>query len=144
LQAMETLDLIEHLPVGMSLFDNTQRLVVANAAYFSLLDLPRDRIIPGMPVADILAYMEQRGEFRGAGKSALDHIGLITSETPHRFERARPNGRWLDIRGVPMGGGLLRTYIDITEEVERRWRYESRIVDLKAHVAALEAQLAGA
>jgi PAS domain-containing protein len=141
MQNFDATHVLEQLPVGMSVFDSAQRLVTANAAYFSLLDLPRDRIVPGTPILDILAYMEQRGEFRGTGQSALDHMSLITSPGPHRFERARPNGRWLDIRGVSLGDHLLRTYVDITEEVERRWRYEARIVDLKAQVAALEAQL---
>jgi PAS domain-containing protein len=143
LQITDAAELLEHLPIGMSFFDSAQRFVLANAAYFALLDLPRERVTPGMAVAEILAYMEQRGEFRGTGKSALDHVSLMTTATPHRFERARPNGRWLDIRGVPHAGGLLRTYADITDDVERRWRYEARIVDLKAEVAASELRLSG-
>lgn len=141
MESILALQIAEPLPVGISLFDGAQRLVYGNAAYFSLLDLPRDRFVPGTQIADMLTYMEARGDFRGTGTSAQDHLGLIASGIPHRFERARPNGRWLDIRGVPTGDGLLRTYSDITEEVERRWRYEARIVDLKAQVDALESRM---
>jgi PAS domain-containing protein len=140
---LDPMDVLETLPIGISVFDDTLRFVMGNAAYFALLELPRDRIVAGMPVVDILGLMEQRGEFRGTGKSALDHISLISSAAPHRFERARPNGRWLSIQGIPCAAGLLRTYVDITDDVERRWRYEARIVDLKTDVLALEARLAG-
>jgi diguanylate cyclase (GGDEF)-like protein len=53
---------------------------------------------------------------------------LAQERKPHVFERARPNGTVLEIRGAPIeGGGFVTTYLDVTEQ--------RRTQSLVAHLA---------
>ena len=55
-------------------------------------------------------------------------MALARKREPHVYERRRPNGTIVEVRGVPLnGGGFLTTYFDVTEQ--RRTR------DLIAHMA---------
>ena len=58
-------------------------------------------------MADIFRLNAKRGEY-GPG-DVEDHVrkrlSLVHQRLPHSFERTRPNGRVLEIRGVPIEGG---------------------------------------
>lgn len=46
---------------------------------------------------------------------------LIRKRVPHIFERVRPNGRVVEIRGTPIaGGGFVTSYTDVTENRQRQ------------------------
>jgi signal transduction histidine kinase len=70
------------------------------------------------------------------------------SGNPTHFRRQGPNGRWLDVRGVPTAdGGWLGSYRDITEEVGREHELRDAYERLEEQAAALCAtaeDLAGA
>jgi len=60
----------------------------------------------------------ERGEY-GPGcveQQTSSRVALARKCEPHHFERVRPNGRHLEVRGAPMeGGGFVSTHFDITE-----------------------------
>ena len=67
--------------------------------------------------ADVLAYQWQAEEFCCTPEKFQEFIrsgGIL--DQPHVYERRRPNGTVLEIRSTPLpGGGVVRTYTDVTE-----------------------------
>ncbi|WP_204279115.1 PAS-domain containing protein, partial [Klebsiella aerogenes] len=62
-------------------------------------------------------------------------IELAKARKPHVFERQRPDGITIEVRGAPVeGGGFVTTYIDVTE----RRRNEARIEHMAHHDALTE------
>jgi signal transduction histidine kinase/CheY-like chemotaxis protein len=111
---------IGNLPCGLSVFDAELNLVAANAEFRRLLDFP-PALFESSPVRfeDIIRFNAKRGEY-GAGdvesavRAIVDRARQPTA--PHHFERVRPNGLPLEIRGAPMpGGGFVTTYTDVSE-----------------------------
>ena len=74
-----------------------------------------------------MRFNAERGEY-GPGDidSIVRHrVELARLREPHEFRRVRPNGRILEIRGVPLGeGGFVTTYTDVTE----RQHYEDQLL----------------
>jgi signal transduction histidine kinase len=57
--------------------------------------------------------------------------------TPHYFERTRPNGRTIEVRGTPLpGGGFVTIYTDITE----RKAAEAELVRHRDHLQEMVAE----
>lgn len=66
---------------------------------------------------DIVLFNAQRGEYGAGDPDALADalIDKARDPVPHHFERARPNGTIIEIRGMPLqDGGFVTTYTDIT------------------------------
>ena len=109
---------LENLPCGLSVFDADLKLVATNTAFGRLLDFPVGRFDkPGTPFDDIIRFNAARGEYGPGDVEALVHEIVGRARRPsvaHQFERVRPDGMALEIRGAPMpGGGFVTTYTDI-------------------------------
>ena len=111
--------ILEHLPCGLSVFNAEQQLVSYNSQYQSLLDFP-DQLFDAEHgrFEDFIRFNAERGEY-GDGPvetTVRDIVRRATVPSTHIFERQRPDGRWLEVRGGPMpGGGFVTTYTDITD-----------------------------
>jgi PAS domain S-box-containing protein len=108
---------LEHVDQGISVVDRDLRLVAWNTRLLDLLGFPREFGQRGKPLADFFRYNAERGEY-GPGDPE-DHVaqrvGLARRFEPHCFERTRPDGTVIEIRGNPLpGGGFVTTYTDIT------------------------------
>ena len=83
----------------------------------ALLGLPESLLASHPHVQALSKYQWEAGEFDNVPeelKAMIRKAAMIT--TPHLYERTRPNGRVLEIRTTPMpGGGLVRTFTDITD-----------------------------
>jgi hypothetical protein len=125
---------LEHLDQGFSIFDGNFRLAAFNRHFLELLDFPEDMGQLGRPLADFFRYNADRGDY---GPEPIDDLvearmALAAKAEPHRFERVRPNGTVIEVRGQPLpGGGFVSTYTDITER--KRWED-----DLEAAKSAAE------
>ncbi len=111
---------IENLPCGLSVFDGELNLVVANGAFRRLLDLPATLFeTPPTRFEDIIGFNAARGEYGGGDLATTVQTIVERARAPsvaHQFERERPDGTPLEIRGAPMpGGGFVTTYTDISE-----------------------------
>ena len=110
---------IESIPSAVSLFDRDQELVLHNQELLRLLDFP-DSLIAQKPVTlkALFRFNAERGEY-GPGEPESIVAALLTrakNPEPHHIERTRPNGKTLDIRGVPLSdGGFVTIYTDVTE-----------------------------
>jgi diguanylate cyclase (GGDEF)-like protein len=111
---------IDNFPGGLLLFDGELKLVLCNAQQRRLLDYPDSLFANGNPgLEEIFAFNAARGEY-GPG-DVEDHVrirmDLVAKKRAHVFERKRPNGTILEIRGMPLaGGGFVTTYLDVTEQ----------------------------
>jgi PAS domain-containing protein len=131
-------------PSGIALFDSCHHLQFVNPGLRHLLDLPESVAPLGITISRYVDILVDRREFVGltGEDSARQRVEAVKSGTAITTERARPNGRWLEIHHIPIAaGGLLVIYMDVTARVERRWRTEQLILDLKTRVAQLEEQL---
>ena len=101
------------------MFDGDLRLIATNGEFRRLLDFPDDLVErPGVGFEDVIRFNAERGEY-GPGDVAAQVQGMIDRArgfcTPHQFERVRPNGTVLEVRGGPMpSGGFVTTYTDVS------------------------------
>ena len=67
----------------------------------------------------LFRFNAARGEY-GPGdleEQVSRRVELVSQRKAHVYERTRPNGTVLEIRGVPIaGGGFVTTYFDVTEQ----------------------------
>jgi diguanylate cyclase (GGDEF)-like protein len=124
---------IDNFPGGISVFDSKLRMVLCNEQQKRLLDYPDELFASGYPTLEqIYRFNAARGEY-GPGdvdEHVRTRMALASERKAHIFERARPNGTVLEIRGVPLeGGGFVSTYLDVTEQR----RYQSLIAHLAHH-----------
>jgi diguanylate cyclase (GGDEF)-like protein len=130
--------IIKNFPGAITLFDADLRLVAHNAQLKELLDLPDSLLSkPDLHFEDLARFNVGRGEY-GPGDPEQQVAAILARARnfqPHKFERVRPNGMVLEIRGMPLpNGGFVTIYIDMTE----RKRAEERI-----RVMALQDALTG-
>ncbi|NWL79740.1 hybrid sensor histidine kinase/response regulator [Pseudomonas taiwanensis] len=108
---------IENITQGISVVDQSLRLVAWNRRYLELFDYPEGLISVGRPIADIIRYNAERG-LCGPGE-VESHVARrlfwMRQGTPHTSERLFPNGRVIELIGNPMpGGGFVMSFTDIT------------------------------
>ncbi len=110
---------IENLPCGLSVFDADLNLVASNAELRRLLELP-DTLFERTPLRfeDVIRFNAARGEYGACDieavvKAKVDQVRAPL--VPHSYERVRPDGTPIEVRGAPMpGGGFVTTYIDVS------------------------------
>ncbi len=129
------LALVEKLPFGVSIVDANLRLIAYNDRFIELLGFPRELFKTGDPFEKFARFNAERGEYGPGDIEAMvrERVALAASPTPHHLVRKRPDGRVLDIRGMPLPeGGFVTTYFDVTERQraeERLKESESRFRD---------------
>jgi hypothetical protein len=113
---------LEHLNQGFSIFDRDFRLAAFNRPFIELLDFPDEMGRLGRPLSDFFRFNANRGDYGPGNVDELvaERMALAAEAQPHCFERVRPNGTVIEIRGQPLpSGGFVTTYTDITER--KRW-----------------------
>ena len=112
-----TLGGLDYLHEAISIFDHQLRLVVWNRRFAELLDFPPDLLRVGLPFAELIGYNARRGEY-GPGDPEVqtaERVRRAQEFQGHCFERTRPDGAVLEIRGEPINGsGFITVYEDIT------------------------------
>ncbi|MBB3104805.1 PAS domain-containing hybrid sensor histidine kinase/response regulator [Azomonas macrocytogenes] len=108
---------IENITHGISVVDQSQRLVAWNRRYLEIFEYPEGMVYIGRPIADIIRFNAERG-LCGPG-DADGHVAKrlfwMRQGTPHTSERLFPNGRVVELIGNPMpGGGFVMSFSDIT------------------------------
>lgn len=111
---------IENFPGGISLFDSDLQMVLCNKQQRLLLDYPDELFANGFPALEqLFRFNASRGEYGpGDNEEHVDRrMALVRERRPHVYERTRPNGTIVEVRGTPLeGGGFVTTYLDVTEQ----------------------------
>ncbi|WP_174567081.1 PAS domain-containing hybrid sensor histidine kinase/response regulator [Rhodanobacter sp. B04] len=108
---------LENVSQGISVVDAQMRLVAWNRRYLELFDYPDGMVHVGVPVAELIRRNAEMGEC-GPGEvdghvaRRIDHMRAGSS---HLFQRLRPDGTVIEMRGRALpGGGYVTTYTDVT------------------------------
>lgn len=138
------LDLLDQ---AIAVFDATPKLVTWNKAMLRLLDFPESMVRVGTPFEDFARFNAERGEYGPGEVETLvrERVAAARSFQPHYVERARPNGRILAVRGVPIPNlGFVSLWTDITEQRHYAEVIEQQNVQLEARVRERTAELEAA
>jgi len=110
---------IENIGLGISVVDQQLRLVAWNRPYVDMFNYPEGLICIGREIEEIFRHNAQTGEYGPGDVEDQVHRRLqsIKAGRPHGYERYRPDGTVLAVRGNPMpNGGYVNTYMDITQQ----------------------------
>ncbi|MGE0611709.1 MAG: PAS domain S-box protein [Hyphomicrobiales bacterium] len=109
---------IANFPGGISIFDGNLNLLMANQQFYEMLGFPQDRLAVGANLEAFFRFNAERGEY-GPGdieQQVRERMELAWKFEAHHFERERPDGTILEVRGFPIPeGGFVTSYVDITE-----------------------------
>jgi diguanylate cyclase (GGDEF)-like protein len=107
---------LAHMSHGLIMVDADGIVVLSNHLACELLDLPLQLMASRPRFCDVVGHQWRMGEFADAEPDADVRIG--SGQVPSQelvYERRRPDGRVIEIRSAPLpGGGMVRTYTDIT------------------------------
>ncbi|WP_426687733.1 hybrid sensor histidine kinase/response regulator [Rhodanobacter ginsengiterrae] len=108
---------LENVSQGISVVDASMRLVAWNRRYLELFDYPDGMVHVGVPVAELIRWNAELGE---CGPGEVDghvakRIDYMRAGSSHLFQRIRPDGTVIEMRGRALpGGGYVTTYTDVT------------------------------
>jgi PAS domain-containing protein len=118
-KSKEVLDeTLEYMDQGISITDSNLRMLVTNRRFRELLDFPESLCRPNTDFADVIRFNAERGDYGPGDVEAQvrDRVEQARKFEPHLFERERPDGTVLEIRGQPIpGGGFVTVYTDVTK-----------------------------
>ena len=123
---------LESMAQGIMMVNADGVVEVCNDRVLQLLDLPRELLASRPHFSEVVAYQWANDEFSRTDRSLIPMVmrHQIGTECVDRYDRERPDGRVIEVSIVPIGGGgVIRTYTDITE----RKRSEERIRHLARH-----------
>jgi PAS domain S-box-containing protein len=144
---------MENVSQGIAVADAEARIVAWNHRYLEMFDYPEGMVYVGRPVADLIRWNAERGEFGDTDPEAQisKRLAHMRAGTAYVIQRERRNGRVYEIRGQPMpDGGYVSTYTDITDFkrteqalIEATQTLEQRVTERTQELqSALEAQRA--
>jgi len=136
-QSARMATIVENIPGGVSLIDNELNFIAANAELLRVLDFPESLFANGSPsLYEVALFNARRGEYGAGDPQAIAMAIVEKARNPvaHVFERTRPNGRTLEVRGTPLpGGGFVTIYTDVTSRKE----VEAELMKHRDHLQTL-------
>lgn len=119
---------LETLPAGVVIYDNTDRFVLGNRKIHDALPALAPAMVPGKSMREALEVAHAVGYFRESGDPELDRLYDIDREAwiegylkhyhvhHHVFERRNPDGRWFKVIDTRQEDGtFVGVRVDITE-----------------------------
>jgi len=125
---------LESLPEGIVAFDRDLKLLVWNKNFLDIRGFPSELAEEKRDFQEFIQHDARREEFGPGDPEEMVHRQVERAKKfrHHAFERQRPNGRFISVRGGPMpGGGFVSTYSDITERKEAQVKIEAQRDELE-------------
>lgn len=136
--------LLEALPVGLVIYDEDRRLVLANATYCQTLGFPPGTFRPLSSLSDNARLIAYRG-LLGPGDPETQAQDLANRDVDHetRIRRRHPDGRTFESHTVPLPtGGHMVCVTETTSVTALRDEAETVVARVYAAVADLRIGLA--
>ena len=122
---------MRYLPVGLSMFDRDQRLIMCNPAYRKLYGLSEELTRAGARYNDIVATLAHAQKSVGsAGQLIVNHRQKLDSGSSFSETMALEDGRTIVKKVGPIAGG---GWVDVQEDVTARMEQEARIDHMARH-----------
>ncbi len=123
-------EVMAHLPCGLAVFDAERRLVLHNAEFERLLNIPASLFEePALRFDDLVSFFAARGDY-GQGEAARTAVEAALALGRHpganRLETCRTGDRLIEARTAPLPdtssvpGGLVLTCLDLTPQAQAR------------------------
>jgi diguanylate cyclase (GGDEF)-like protein len=125
---------VNNMSQGLCMFDRDERLVICNAPYATMYNLPESLVVAGTMLTQILEYRFQHGAMPKQGADAFlrDGRARIAGRSAGKQDIEMEDGRIISIQHHPIDdGGWVATHEDITEQR----RIEARVRHLARHDA---------
>jgi diguanylate cyclase (GGDEF)-like protein len=125
--------LLADMPLGVCMFDETERLAISNDRYLQMYRLPTDGIAPGTSLREIVQRKKASGAILGDVEAFCDnlagqlHQGLLVRDLAHLDD-----GRVISSMSQPMEDG---GWVSIHEDITERKRTEEKIAYMAHHDA---------
>ncbi|NMM43938.1 PAS domain-containing protein [Rhodospirillaceae bacterium KN72] len=135
---------LDQIDQGFTVFDAGLEMIGWNERFFELLEFPKNLAKTGTHFSEFMRYNALRGEYGDGDVELLvkERVERAARFTPHEFERRRPTGEVLLVRGTPLpGGGFVTTYTDVTSDRERQAQLESAVAIRTKALSESEAKL---
>ena len=132
---------LAHMEHGLCMVDREQRIVVCNARYAEMYDLPAHLAKPGKPIADIFAHRVAKGLQAASEDEEYNSESALLTREPTEKTRHLRDGRVVLISRRPTGdGGWIATHQDVTERQRLVVLLEERNLLLQQREAELQEQ----
>ena len=109
---------------ALSIYDSNLNLVVSNAPFQQMFNLPDELVTPGADFEATIRHLATRGEYGPVEDVAAfveERVKQARAFEPHYMERTRSNGRTISVEGSPLPqGGWVTVYTDITATKEQQ------------------------
>jgi diguanylate cyclase (GGDEF)-like protein len=125
---------VNNMSQGLCMFDRDERLVVCNAPYARIYNLPPEMMRAGTTLTEILEYRFAHGVIPKQGRDAYTNgrKRLVADAVEAKDEVEMEDGRVIEIHHHPTAdGGWVATHEDVTEQR----RIEARVRHLARHDA---------
>lgn len=130
---------------ALTIYDRDLRLVLCNAPFQSMFDLPDAFVTPGASFRDTITHLARSGEYgtvTDVDSFVQERIEQARAFKPHYMERTRANGRTISVEGSPLpDGGWVTVYTDISavkaQEALLRARSDALSDQLLSHAEQL-------
>lgn len=116
-QAQAALQLVLAMPGAVVIFDKAGLVLLANTAAKTMLGVPANALLAGMPAADVTKRMAERG-FHGPGEPEMHRRRALDLDCTqsHRRLLCATDGRWFEVAILPLpGGGWANVTTDVTQ-----------------------------
>jgi diguanylate cyclase (GGDEF)-like protein len=126
--------IFDNIPAGIAFIDKEAKVTSANRLALQLLELPPAMFDHREPsLTEVLGYIKDRGEYGTKADDIIKlHLDAVREGLSIRYERVRPNGTVVDVRGVAVEDiGYVMFYVDLTD----RAAAEQRVAHLARHDA---------
>ena len=136
--------MLEALPIGVTVVDPDQRIVLVNPAYCASLDLPPNSFPPGMPLAQALRASAYRGMYGPGDPEELAAEAMAMDRNRlGRLRRRIHNGRSYDLITAPLpDGGHVACAVETTALVAARAEAETGLARVTSALATWRAGFA--
>jgi signal transduction histidine kinase len=132
--------MLVNMPHGLCIFDSEKRLVLSNARYAEMYNLPPNVVRPGATLQSIIDYRHQIGNAPKDFPNYVTHEGLAWKEEGNNvFEFALEDGRAIRVNHLALiGGGYVATHEDMTNaELEAsKARAATELAESRAELVA--------
>lgn len=110
---------INNFPGGIVLTDADNKILICNRFQRELQEFP-DSLFKNkdLRLEDLFRFNAEHGEYGPCDVEELvaSKMVLVEKREAHHYERTRPNGSVVEVRGVPLKhGGFVSCYMDVTE-----------------------------